>query len=141
MPDLQRSIDRKNSKPDKEEKEVLMKVKEMLENKQPVRDGQWNGKEIETLNKHLFMSAKPVVYLVNIGRDEYITKKNRWLPKVQAWITANGGGPMLPYSADFESEVLAAAGSADKAARDAAAAELGAPTMVHKLVNVGYRTL
>ena len=48
---------------------------------------------------------------------------------------------MLPYSADFESEVLAAAGSADKHARDEAAAALGAPTMVHKLVNVGYRTL
>lgn len=41
----------------------------MLEVKKPVRDGDWNGKEIEFLNKHLFMTAKPVVYLVNIGRD------------------------------------------------------------------------
>ena len=48
----------------------------MLEKKTPVRDGTWNGKEIELLNKHLFMSSKPVVYLVNIGRDEYIKKKN-----------------------------------------------------------------
>jgi len=113
----------------------------MLENKIPVRNGQWNGKEIETLNKHLFMSAKPVVYLVNIGHEEYIKKQNKWLPKIQAWINANGGGPMLPYSADFEATVLQNAGSADKVARDEAAAALGAPTMVHKLVNVGYRTL
>ena len=59
-----------------------MRVKEMLEAKTPVRNGQWNGKEIETLNKHLFMSSKPVVYLVNIGRDEYIMKQNKWLPKI-----------------------------------------------------------
>ena len=93
------------------------------------------------LNKYLFMSAKPVVYLVNIGRDEYINKQNKWLPKIQAWIRDNGGGPMLPYSAEFEAEVLATAGSPEKAARDAAAQEIGAPTMIHKIVTVGYRTL
>ena len=80
--DLNRVIERMNKKPDKEERDVLLKCKEMLENKTPVRDGQWNGKEIETLNKYLFMSAKPIVYLVNIGRDEYITQKNKWLPKI-----------------------------------------------------------
>ena len=48
---------------------------------------------------------------------------------------------MLPYSAEFETEVLATAGSPDKAPRDAAAAELGAPTMIHKIVTTGYRTL
>lgn len=113
----------------------------MLAEKKPIRDGSWTGKEIEVLNKHLFMSSKPVVYLVNIGRDEYITKKNKWLPKIQQWIKDNAGGPMLPYSAEFESEVLAMAGSPEKPARDAAAAELGAATMIHKLVVCGYRTL
>jgi len=54
----------------------------LTEEKKPIRDGEYNGKEIEVLNKHLFMSAKPVVYLVNIGRDEYITKKNKWLVKI-----------------------------------------------------------
>ena len=113
----------------------------MLEKKTPIRDGTWNGKEIELLNKHLFMSSKPVVYLVNIGRDEYIKKKNKWLPKIAEYIKEHGGGPVLPYSAEFEAEVLANAGSPDKAARDAAAKELGAPSMIHKIVNCGYRTL
>lgn len=93
------------------------------------------------MNKHLFITSKPVVYLVNIGRDEYIKKKNKWLPKIQEWIGKNGGGPMLPFSAEFETEVLAMAGSPDKEPRDKAATELGAPTMIHKIVNVGYRTL
>jgi len=93
------------------------------------------------LNKHLFMSSKPIVYLVNIGRDDYIRSQNKWLPKIQAWITANGGGPMVPFSAEYEAEVLATAGSPDRAPRDAAATELGKPTMIHRIVNVGYRTL
>ena len=37
-----------------------------------VKDGTWNPLEVEYLNKHLFLTSKPVVYLVNIGRDEYI---------------------------------------------------------------------
>lgn len=90
----------------------------MLESGKPVREGTWNVKEVECLNKHLFITSKPVVYLVNIGRDEYIKKKNKWLPKIQEWIGKNGGGPMLPFSAEFETEVLAMAGSPDKEPRD-----------------------
>jgi len=48
------------------------------------------------------LTAKPVVYLVNIGCKEYITKKNKFLPGIQAWIKENCPGPMLPYSAEFE---------------------------------------
>lgn len=91
-----------NKRPDREERDVLARCKEMLLEKIPIRDGQWNGAEIEILNKHLFMSSKPIVYLVNIGRDEYIRQQNRHLPKILQWIKANGGGPMLPYSAEFE---------------------------------------
>ena len=142
LEDLNRVIARKNQKPDVEERDLLLKCKEMLtEEKKPIRDGTWNGKEIETLNKHLFMSSKPVVYLVNIGRDEYIAKKNKWLAKIQKWITENGGGPIVPYSAEYEAEVLATAGDPAKEARDEAAKGLGGPTMIHKIVNVGYRTL
>ena len=71
-----------NKKPDKEELEVLLKCKELITAKTPIRNGIWTGKEIETLNKHLFMSSKPVVYLANIGRDEYIAQKNKYLPKI-----------------------------------------------------------
>ena len=113
----------------------------MLVEKKPIREGTWSGKDIETLNKHSFLSSKPVVYLVNIGKEEYIKKKNKFLPAISEYIKKNAPGPMLPYSAEFESEVLEAAGSADKEARDKAAEELGAPTMIHKIVNCGYRTL
>lgn len=72
LEELNRVIERMNKKPDKEERDVLLKCLELLNAKTPIRNGTWNGKEIETLNKHLFMTSKPVVYLANIGRDEYI---------------------------------------------------------------------
>ena len=82
--------------------EIAVKVQKMLENGEVVRDGDWNGKEIEWLNTQLFFTAKPMIYLVNIGAKEYKTKKNKYLPKIAEWIKNHGGGPMLPYSADFE---------------------------------------
>ena len=91
-----------NLKSAKEEMEVAEKAKKMLDEGKNVRDGEWNGKEIEWLNTQLFFTAKPMIYLVNIGAKEYVTKKNKYLPKIAEWIKAHGGGPMLPYSADFE---------------------------------------
>lgn len=87
------------------------------------------------------MTAKPVVYLVNIGRDEYIKKKNKFLPAIMEYVKDHGGGPVLPFSVEFEAEVLRNAGGPEKELRDKAASELGAPTMIHKIVNCGYRTL
>ena len=84
--DLEGPIKRFNDKKSKEEMEVLMKVYALIEAKKPIRDGEWNGKEVEFLNQHFFMTAKPVVYLVNIGRDEYVKKQNKWLPKIGQWI-------------------------------------------------------
>jgi len=48
---------------------------------------------------------------------------------------------MLPYSADFEKQVLDTAGDPSKEARDKTAEEMGAPSMIHKISNVGYRAL
>lgn len=134
-------IKRFNKKEAVLEREVMDRVEKLLVAGTAVRDGEWKAADIEFLNKHSFMTAKPVVYLVNIGRDEYITKKNKWLPKIAEWIRDNGGGPMVPYSADYEKEVLTVAGSPDKEARDKTAAELGGATMIHKIVNTGYKAL
>lgn len=80
------------------------------------------------------MTAKPIVYLVNIGEDQYKAKKNKWLGKIVAWVKENGGGPVIPYSAEYEKEVQSLAGSIDKEKRDKAAEELGSPSMMTKIV-------
>lgn len=48
-----------------------------------IKDGEWKANEIETLNSHSFLTAKPIVYLVNISEEDYKKKKNKWLPKIQ----------------------------------------------------------
>jgi obg-like ATPase 1 len=139
-PPIKLAIDRKNDKTAKEEMAIIEKVEELLNKNLPVREGNWNPKEIDFLNTLHLITAKPVVYLINIGENEYITKKNKYLPKIAAWIKENGGGPMLPFSADFEKNINAVAGT-DKAAREKAALEAGAPTMVPKICQAGYNHL
>ena len=34
--------------------------------------------QIEVLNKHLFLTSKPVIYLVNLSEKDFIRKKNKW---------------------------------------------------------------
>ncbi len=47
-----------NEKDAKDEKEVLVKCKNLLDNKKWVRVGEWNNFEIDTINKHYFLTAK-----------------------------------------------------------------------------------
>lgn len=93
-------LEKKN---DEAEMELLQKCKALLTDGKHIKDQDWTPKEIDFLNKHLFLTSKPVIFLVNIGMEQYIKKQNTWLPKIQEYIKKNGGGPMIPYSAEFES--------------------------------------
>lgn len=59
----------KDKKRLEEELDVVSRVKAMLEDKKMVKDGEWSAKDIEYLNKHLFLTSKPVIFLVNIGKE------------------------------------------------------------------------
>ncbi len=48
------------------------------------RFGEWNMKDVDFLNQVQLITAKPVVYLVNLPEKMYIKKKSKWLPKVRA---------------------------------------------------------
>jgi len=87
--------------------DVVLKVEEMLKEGKFVKDGEWKAMEIDYLNQHSYLTAKPIVFLVNIGEEEYKLKKNKWLPKISKWIGDHGGGPMIPFSAEFELKVIA----------------------------------
>lgn len=49
------------------------------------------------------ISTKPCVFLVNLTQDDFVKKKNKWLPKIHAWIqekapgTSVGGSPIAHY--------------------------------------------
>ena len=78
----------------------------MLEQNKWVSQGAWSAKDIEVLNKHLFLTSKRVVYLINLSQDDFIKKKNKWLPKIKEWITSNVPGEIIPYSAEFEQSLV-----------------------------------
>ncbi|PAV86595.1 hypothetical protein WR25_12995 isoform C [Diploscapter pachys] len=100
-------VTRANDKTKKLEYDTLLRVKEDLEAKKPIRLDTWNEKEIEILNKFLFLTAKPIVYLVNLSEGDYIRKKNKWLAKIKAWIDENDPGAVLiPFSGAFENKLI-----------------------------------
>lgn len=65
---------RGNDKTKKPELDVLKKIQEVLQSGKFVRHNEWNEKDIDVLNKHLFLTAKPIVYLVNLSEQDYIKK-------------------------------------------------------------------
>lgn len=52
--------------------------------KRHVRHGHWSTKEIEFLNTQLLLTAKPVVFLVNLNVEDYIRKRNKWCVRALA---------------------------------------------------------
>ena len=71
LEELNRVVNRSNDKNAKEEKELLEKVKTVLDKNIWVRQAEWSPKEVEALNTHLFLTAKPVVYLVNLSESDF----------------------------------------------------------------------
>ena len=80
--------------------------------------------QIEVLNTYLFLTAKPVIYLVNLSAKDYSRKKNKWfvaaavccatvvtrhrLAKIKEWIDAREPkATIIPFSAEFELKVSA----------------------------------
>lgn len=39
-------------------------------------------------------------------QNNFLRKGNKWLPKIQAWVNAHGGGQIIPMSCEFEQELM-----------------------------------
>ncbi|OAL50812.1 GTP-binding protein-like protein YchF [Pyrenochaeta sp. DS3sAY3a] len=92
----------------KEEQATVEKILEMLKAGKDVRKGDWAPKEVEVINPLFLLSAKPVVYLVNLSEKDYIRQKNKHLPKIAQWIKENAAGdPIIPISVQFEERLAA----------------------------------
>jgi len=40
----------------------------------------------------MYLTAKPMIYLLNLSEEDYLKKKNKWLKGVKDWITENHPG-------------------------------------------------
>jgi obg-like ATPase 1 len=91
-----------------------------------------NAVQVEVINPLFLLTAKPVVYLVNLSEKDYIRQKNKYLPKVKEWIDTNSAGdPLLPVSAQFE-ERLTLLG--DEAAAEEECKKLGTKSGLPRII-------
>ena len=84
------------------------------------------------------LTAKPVTYLINLSERDYIRKKNKWLPKVKAWIDEkNPGDLLIPFSVALEERLL----GMDEEERKAEEEKIGAKSACPKITHIGYASL
>ncbi|KAJ6753328.1 OBG GTPASE FAMILY [Salix purpurea] len=97
--DVEKSMKRSNDKQLKIELEMCQRVKAWLEDEKDVRLGDWKAADVEILNTFQLLTAKPVVYLVNMNERDYQRKKNKFLPKM---VQEHGGETIIPFSCVLE---------------------------------------
>ncbi|KZT59172.1 GTP-binding protein YchF [Calocera cornea HHB12733] len=121
-----------------EEIATVEKALALLKDEKDVRKGDWGNKEIDTINSLALLTAKPVTYLVNLSEKDYVRKKNKWLPKIKAWIDEhNPGDPLIPFSVALE-ERLAALSPEEKKEEEK---KIGATSALPKITTAGYSSL
>ncbi len=118
---------------------VAERVLACLEEGKDVRFGDWSAADIEWLNDVGFLTAKPVVYLVNLSAKDYARKKNKWLPKIFEWVAAHGGDPIIPFSGAVESKLL----ELEEAERPAYLETLGdgVVSALNKIIVTGFKAV
>ncbi|XP_022181717.1 obg-like ATPase 1 [Myzus persicae] len=123
----------------KPEYDTFLKIKTILvdENKH-IRFGDWSALDIEFLNKHMFITTKPVIYLVNLSEKDYIRKKNKWLIKIKEWVDKNDPGAIIiPFSGVFENKII----EMEVPERKKYMEDVQATSALDKIIIQGYKAL
>lgn len=79
-----------------------------LQNKIDIREGLWTDLDVPVVQELGLLSAKPIIYLVNMGKEDFLngTQANGWIDKVNAWVnTHSPGSKVIFFSGEWESEV------------------------------------
>lgn len=138
---LKKEVGRDGKAKDKKDRlEIITKVLDFMrdENKD-VRFKSWTAKETEIINELHLLTAKPALYLVNMSEKDFIRKKNKWLPKLKAWLDENRPGEkMMPYSAALEAKLFDMESDEQRAAY---CEENKCVSQMGKIVVEGYHTL
>lgn len=59
--------------------------------------------KVIVINELQLLTAKPVIYLINLSEKDFIRQKNKNLPKIKAWIDEHAAGDVIiPLSVAFE---------------------------------------
>lgn len=120
--------------------DVLKKVQGIVgEEKKPIRFATFDAKELEELNTHLFITAKPIIYLINMSEKDYLRKKNKWLPKIKEWVDKHDpGATIIPFSGALETALMDLGSDEERAAY---CTERGVTSNLSKIVVTSYKAL
>jgi obg-like ATPase 1 len=55
--------------------DIMVKAQNYLKSETEIRNGSWNTVEVEELNKFLFLTSKPVIFLINLSKSDYLAKR------------------------------------------------------------------
>ena len=143
---VEKTLRHKREKAALVEIEVLNRVlKVITEDHKPVRFVDWKANEIEILNNLYLLSAKPVVYLVNMSEKDFERKRNKWLGKIKAWVDAYADPytePIIPFCGLLEASLVAQKmEDLKKAGVPEDEAHLQAAGTLARIVKTGYAAL
>jgi len=86
---------------------VYEKIIEVLKSGKDVKDADWTPKEAEILAEVLLITAKPVVFLINMSEEDYLKQKNKWLAKIAQWVKTNSpSSPVIPICVSLEQKLV-----------------------------------
>ncbi|XP_036318940.1 obg-like ATPase 1 [Rhagoletis pomonella] len=136
---LEKVVARGGDKKLKPEYDAMLKIKGILvDEKKHLRFADWNAHDIETLNKYMFLTSKPVIYLVNLSEKDFIRKKNKWLPKIKEWVDKyDPGAVIIPFSGAFEHTLA----EKDDLERKQYEEEVKCKSQLDKIIVTGYKAL
>jgi len=139
---FQKKIRNKATKEQKEEVTLLEFLIAHLEDGKQVRNHDWKPKEIDLINTYPLLTAKPVVYLVNISQQNMEKSQNKWFKEINEWLAANSpGDPVLPFSVKFEQNLLDIVAKGGDEAKKAYLAEHKKTSQLPKIIKSGYKAL
>jgi obg-like ATPase 1 len=125
----------------KPEYEAVKKVDDWVRvQKKQVRFGDWKATEIEHLNNLQLLTAKPVVYLINMSESDYIKKKNKWLIKIKQWVDEHSKEApevIIPFCGVLEAKLVEL--GPEKAAEYLK--QIGTTTAIPKIIKTGYHAI
>jgi obg-like ATPase 1 len=134
---VERELRHKKDKVKEFELTVFNKLIAVFAEKKQVRLTEWKAQEIEVINSLQLLTAKPVVYLVNMSERDYIRKGNKFLGKIKQWVDAHGGEPMVPVCASLEAKYLEMSEDEIKKYNEENKVSSGIP----KVITTGYHAL
>jgi len=94
---------------------------------------------VEYLNEYQLLTAKPVIYLINMSPADYFKQKNKWLTKILNHLEKKESKPkIIPFSAAFESKYAALK---DESEKKKLLEENKTKSQISNMIKTGYKAL